>query len=101
MGRALRDIREARGLTLADLAHFSGISASTIQKLEAGSPSTVRTLCVVAETLGVTLSDLLTSPAKDDNLELEAMRFLMHDMLADFSSTVQWYKGLVGSPVGP
>lgn len=38
-GYELKRLREERGLTQWDLAHLSGVSRPTIQRLEAGSPS--------------------------------------------------------------
>lgn len=50
----LRTIREARALSLAELAALSGVSANTIYRLEHGAPAPFpRTVRKLAAALGV------------------------------------------------
>ena len=52
LGGRLRAYREARDLTLAELAKLTGLSALTLQKAETGRNFTVRTLLRVLRALG-------------------------------------------------
>lgn len=56
----LRSLREARGLTLKDLSQFSGISDTTIHRLEKGKTKRTNrhTAEKLAEKLGVSMEDL-------------------------------------------
>jgi len=60
MGDALREARQARGLSLRDLADRLGVSASLISQIETGraNPS-VSTLYAIAGELDVSLDELL------------------------------------------
>lgn len=49
----MREARERRGLTQADLARAAGVSAGTIGNVEAGSRKQPRDLLAIAEALGV------------------------------------------------
>ena len=58
--RAVRQQREARGLSLRQLAALSGISSSMISDIERGAKSpTVLTVVRLAEALGVTAASLI------------------------------------------
>lgn len=62
---ALKREREAHRLTLTELARRAQIAKSTLSQLEAGigNPG-VETLWALSHALGISLSDLLTSPSK-------------------------------------
>jgi transcriptional regulator with XRE-family HTH domain len=62
IGRRLSELRTARGFTQEELAEVLEISARYVQRLEAGQNVTVRTLCAVADALGVRLTELLEPP---------------------------------------
>jgi transcriptional regulator with XRE-family HTH domain len=63
-GRAVKEQREAAGLSLRMLAARSGISASMISDIERGAKSpTVTTLVNLAEALGVSASSLIEGHA--------------------------------------
>lgn len=59
IGRAVREFRKARGITVADLATATGLSVGMLSKIENGaiSPS-LTTLQAVARSLGVPITDL-------------------------------------------
>ena len=60
IGRRLRDARQARGLSLRDLAGRLGVSASLISQIETGrAQPSVSTLYSIVGELGVSLDDLL------------------------------------------
>jgi len=58
-GAKVRKLRKLKALTQEDLAGKSGYDRRTIQRIEAGNPTRPFTLAAVAETLGVTLEELL------------------------------------------
>lgn len=67
VGRRLRDLRSRRALTLADVATDTGISVSTLSRLESGTRrATLELLVALARTYRVTLDDLVDAPATGD-----------------------------------
>lgn len=66
IAQRLRELRDARGLTLALLAERSGVSKSTISLIERGeSSATATVLDKLSAALGVTLASLFEKPADD------------------------------------
>lgn len=64
-GRAVKQRREAAGLSLRDLAARSGISASMISDVERGTKSpTVTTVVRLAQALGVSAASLIDGGAE-------------------------------------
>lgn len=66
LGRRLRDHRESRGLTQAQLAKRAGVTADMLSRLENGrfqSPG-MRTILRVADALGVSVGALLPDAPK-------------------------------------
>lgn len=61
----VRDLREARGWTRAELAANAGVTAKTVTRLESGGPvqPSFFTVGAVAEALGVTLDTLFRETA--------------------------------------
>ncbi len=67
VGPRLRQFRERRGLTLTDLARETGISVSTLSRLEAGlRRPTLEQLLPLARAHGVTLDQLVDAPRTGD-----------------------------------
>ncbi|MEV4419029.1 XRE family transcriptional regulator [Patulibacter sp. NPDC049589] len=63
----LRALRTERGLTLAEAARRAGMDPSSLSRLESGARRlTLDHLPVLARALGVTVDDLLESPAAQD-----------------------------------
>lgn len=59
-GANVRKIREARGLTIQELSKLSGVSPSMLSEIEREKKSpTIQLACKIAESLNVTLSQLL------------------------------------------
>ncbi len=59
VGRRIRELREARGLSLRALAELSGLSVNAVSLIERGQSSpTVSTLHRLADALGVRIIDL-------------------------------------------
>lgn len=60
IGRRLVEAREALGLTQRDLEQYTGISQSTIHRIEAGCrEASIAELSVLADACGVLVADLL------------------------------------------
>ena len=67
VGRRLRDLRRERGTTLTQLAEATGISLSTLSRLEAGKRKpTLELLLPLAKAHGVQLDDLVGAPTTGD-----------------------------------
>jgi transcriptional regulator with XRE-family HTH domain len=67
VGPRLRDLRKQRGVTLADLTTATGISASTLSRLESGQRKpTLELLLPLARAHGVQLDELVGAPLTGD-----------------------------------
>ncbi|WP_282792015.1 helix-turn-helix domain-containing protein [Streptomyces sp. CC224B] len=67
VGPRLRALRRARGIALADLAGVTGVSESTLSRLESGQrKATLELLLPLARTYGVPLDDLVGAPRTGD-----------------------------------
>jgi transcriptional regulator with XRE-family HTH domain/mannose-6-phosphate isomerase-like protein (cupin superfamily) len=65
MGDRLREVRQARGLSLRSLAERLGVSPSLISQVETGrAKPSVSTLYAIATELGISLDDLLFIDAR-------------------------------------
>ncbi len=74
IGLRIRELRQARGMTLQALAATTNLSPSMLSLVERGraSPS-IGSLVVIASALGVTMSDLIVcEPTSDENLVVRA-----------------------------
>jgi transcriptional regulator with XRE-family HTH domain len=61
-GRRIREIREARGISVAELGRLIGVSRSQIFRYETGQQPVARRLDAIAAGLGVEVADLLMKP---------------------------------------
>ncbi|RKR76637.1 helix-turn-helix domain-containing protein [Frondihabitans australicus] len=67
VGPRLRSLRQRRGITLADLSAETGISSSTLSRLESGGRrATLELLLPLAQAYAVPLDDLVGAPATGD-----------------------------------
>ncbi|MEU5760189.1 XRE family transcriptional regulator [Nocardia sp. NPDC047648] len=67
VGPRLRALRRDRGITLADLATTTGVSESTLSRLESGQRrATLELLLPLARTYNVPLDDLVGAPRTGD-----------------------------------
>ncbi|NOW01217.1 helix-turn-helix domain-containing protein [Isoptericola chiayiensis] len=67
VGPRLRSLRQARGATLAELSATTGISTSTLSRLESGARRpTLELLLPLARAHGVTLDELVDAPTTGD-----------------------------------
>lgn len=64
IGKRIKELRKAKGITQKELATLTGFSFSLISKLESGEKENpeYKTIKRIADTLGTTLKDLLTEP---------------------------------------
>ena len=76
VGARLRALRRERGLTLADLAATTGVSESTLSRLESGQRrATLELLLPLARTYDVPLDDLVGAPhTGDPRIHLKPIR---------------------------
>ena len=63
---SLRDIRWSKMWTQTDLAKRSGVSRTTIVRLENGELAYAGTIRKLAKSLGVSVDALLAQPAEED-----------------------------------
>ncbi|MEU0535457.1 helix-turn-helix domain-containing protein [Amycolatopsis tolypomycina] len=67
VGPRLRALRRQRGMTLADVAAATGVSESTLSRLESGQRrASLELLLPLARTYGVPLDDLVGAPRTGD-----------------------------------
>lgn len=67
VGPRLRTLRQQRDVTLTELAESTGISISTLSRLESGERrATLELLLPLARVYGVTLDDLVDAPPTGD-----------------------------------
>src|SRR4051794_37470618 len=67
VGERLRALRRERELTLADIAGRTGVSVSTLSRLESGERRpTLELLLPLARAYGVTLDELVDAPPTGD-----------------------------------
>ncbi|MFT3877195.1 MAG: XRE family transcriptional regulator [Propioniciclava sp.] len=75
VGPRLRSARQARGLTLEELATGAGISASTLSRLESGKrQASLELLLPLTKRLGVTLDDLVRVHTADPRVRRPVIR---------------------------
>ena len=102
VGPRLRDLRRQRDVTLADLSELTGISISTLSRLESGRRRpTLELLLPLVQAHQVTLDELLDSSATEDP-RVRTMPFTHHGMtfvpLTRALGALQAYKQII--PVG-
>lgn len=67
VGERLRSLRKGRGLTLSELAELTGLSASTLSRLETGRLNpTLEQMLPLARAFGVPLDDMVGAPPTGD-----------------------------------
>ena len=80
VGPRLRSVRQRKGATLAELAATTGISVSTLSRLEAGQRKpTLELLLLLSRAHQVPLEDLVGAPAPGDP-RVHARPFQRHGM---------------------
>ncbi|MDN3495214.1 XRE family transcriptional regulator [Planococcus sp. APC 4015] len=75
VGARLRAARQAKGLTLDDVATRAGMSASTLSRLESGKrQASLELLLPVTRQLGIRIDDLVRDDAPDPRVRRPALR---------------------------
>lgn len=81
----LRQLRDAHGLSLAQLGERSGVAKATLFKIEQGRTNpTVDTLASIAATFDVPITDLLRAPTRST---VEVVRSGTGEVIADDASS--------------
>ncbi|SDD08470.1 helix-turn-helix domain-containing protein [Glycomyces harbinensis] len=103
VGPRLRALRKERDATLADLSARTGISVSTLSRLESGARKpTLELLLPLAKAHGVTLDDLVGAPPTGDpriHMRPVTRHGMIHLPLTRHPGGVQAYKLII--PAGP
>lgn len=69
LGRRIRALREAQGLSLRDLAERAGVSSGAVQKIESGAMSpTISTLMKIARGLRCRVTEFLEEGKHEDDV---------------------------------
>ncbi|MCD0451527.1 helix-turn-helix domain-containing protein [Actinocorallia sp. API 0066] len=98
IGRRLRALRQARGLSLSELAHRARVGKATLSALEAGTRNpTVETLYAITAQLDVPFAALLTDPAPAPPAPVlpvhgKAVTALLLETFEDASHTTELYR---------
>jgi transcriptional regulator with XRE-family HTH domain len=94
VGRRLRELREARGITLSALARRAGIGKATLSRLEAGVQNpTLETLYAVTGQLGVPLAAVLAPPAANGaSIRGAAVEATLQEVFTDPTATYELYR---------
>lgn len=59
IGTSIKTLREAQGLSVAELARRSGVGRTTLYRIESGAEPTVRTVRRIATALGLPIESML------------------------------------------
>jgi len=84
----VKDLREAKGWTQAQLATRAKVERSTIQNIESGRVQRPNSLAHIADALGVPLDDLINGPAEERD-ELDAVEALLEQAMAELNRLKQ------------
>jgi len=105
VGPRLRELRQRREITLADLARSTGISVSTLSRLESGDRRpTLELLLPLARAHGVALDELVDAPPTGDprvHLRPVRHRGMTMLLLTRRSGGIQAYKLVIAPERGP
>lgn len=105
VGPRLRALRRDRGITLAELAATTGVSESTLSRLESGQRrATLELLLPLARTYDVPLDDLVGAPRTGDpRIHLKPIRRygMMFIPLSRRPGGVQAFKMIIPAPPEP
>ncbi|QXT63746.1 helix-turn-helix domain-containing protein [Tessaracoccus palaemonis] len=95
VGTRLRSVRKSRGWTLDDLADRSGVSASTLSRLESGKrQASLELLIPITRQLGIKVDDLIAQDTPDPRVRRPVIRRdgVLIVPLSPESSAVHTYK---------
>lgn len=64
MSRTLREVREKQGISIGELSRRTGLARMTVQAADRGDGVSLKTLVILARSLGVTVADIDADAAK-------------------------------------
>ena len=69
VGSSIKKLRKKKSLTIADMALYTGLSVGYLSNVERNLTSpTLRNLSLISTSLGVSITDLILTDSKTDNL---------------------------------
>ncbi|GIJ29975.1 XRE family transcriptional regulator [Micromonospora qiuiae] len=93
VGRRVRALREARGVSLSALARRARVGKATLSGLENGTRNpTLETLYAVTAQLGVPLAAVLSEPAAEPNVRGAAVSATLLEVFDDADATYELYR---------
>ena len=99
VGPRLREVRKRRGLTLSDVAEATGLSTSTLSRLESGQRRpTLDVLLPLAQVYRVALDDIVGAPATGDpRIHIKPLRRdgMVYVPLTSREAPVQAFKAIL------
>ena len=103
VGRRIRDLRTASGVSLGTLAAESGLGKGTLSELERGQRNpTLETLYSIATALSVPLSHLLADPAAPEPRPVTrgaSVEAALLDRWSDDTGLTEVYRVALGEPI--
>ncbi|TDQ33760.1 helix-turn-helix domain-containing protein [Aureibacillus halotolerans] len=99
LGKRIRIIRKQQNRTLDDIASQCGFTKSLLSKIENEvTTPPISTLMKIAESLGVTVSDLLEENKDIETVMTRASRYSTHDQLIKTEKGYSFYAFAAGRP---
>ncbi|GAA0406325.1 hypothetical protein GCM10009541_56880 [Micromonospora gifhornensis] len=93
IGRRVRALREARGISLSALARQAGVGKATLSGLENGTRNpTLETLYAITAQLGVPLTAVLSAPASGATVRGAAVSATLLEVFEDSDVTYELYR---------
>ena len=93
IGRRVRALREARGISLSALARQAGVGKATLSGLENGTRNpTLETLYAITARLGVPLTAVLSAPASGPTVRGAAVSATLLEVFEDSDVTYELYR---------
>jgi transcriptional regulator with XRE-family HTH domain len=102
LGRRVRELRRRRGNTLKDVGDVSGISKSTLSKIENGTLSvSYDNLIKLAHALSVDVSELFAESSGDASTQANGRRSIAHRGSGEIYETAQYRYELLCNDLNP
>ncbi|PZG11986.1 helix-turn-helix domain-containing protein [Nonomuraea aridisoli] len=93
VGDRLRRLRQARGVSLSELARRAGIGKATLSEVETGAcNATLETLWAITAQLGVPIGALLDAPPEPQTMRGTAMESELLEVFEDDHVTYELYR---------
>lgn len=93
VGRRVRELRQARGVSLSELARRAGIGKATLSGVETGTRNpTLETLWAITAQLGVPMAAILDAPPQPQTVRGTAMEAALLEVFEDGAVTYELYR---------